>query len=416
MEDVYAVIDLKSFYASCECAARGLDIFTTPLVVADKSRTDNSIVMSATPYLKKRYGVPNVCRIKDLPDVPGMIYATPRMRYYIETSAKVVSIFLDFVAEEDLHVYSIDESFLYLTPYLKMHRCTPEQFVAKIQSKIKKELGLLATAGISYNMFMAKICLDNDGKKKPPYRAYWHPEDVETKLWSISPITKIWGISGGISSHLYRLGIRSLKELAHADAKLMKKEFGVMGKQLIDMANGRDASDIHETYVPKERHLSQGQTLMKDYSLAGAELILRELNDELCFRLRSAGMKAGCVSVYCLYSSAAHAPGFSRQCSLDIATDDNECLYQAVLTLFRRFALDLPIRGLSIGFSKLSPYGEQQYGLFESEADIEERRALYKAMDAIQARFGKNAVLRLSSLTEDSTIKMRHQQIGGHNA
>ncbi len=416
MEDVYAVIDLKSFYASCECADRGLDIFTTPLVVADKSRTDNSIVMSATPFLKEKYGIPNVCRIKDLPIVPNMIYATPRMRYYLEMSAKVVSIFLDFVAEEDLHIYSIDESFLYLSPYLKMHRCSPEKLVEKIQSKIKKELGLLATAGISYNMFMAKICLDNDGKKKPPYRAYWHPEDVPTKLWSIRPITKIWGISTGISSHLSRLGIRSLKDLAHADAFLMKKEFGIMGKQLIDMANGRDNTDIHEVYVPKERNLSQGQTLMRDYDLRGAELILRELTDELCFRLRSAGMKAGCVSVYCGYSSAAHAPGFSRQCSLDIATDDNECLYQAILALFRRHVQDLPIRGLSIGFSKLSPYGCQQYGLFESEADIEERRSLYKAMDAIQAMYGKDAVLRTSSLTEDSTIRMRHKQIGGHNA
>ena len=130
MEEVYAVIDLKSFYASCECAARGLDIFSTPLVVADKTRSANSIVMSTTPFLKANYGIPNVCRIGDLPKVPGMIFAKPRMAYYLEMSAKVVSIFLDFLDEEDVHVYSVDESFLYLTPYLSLYQMPAEELGA----------------------------------------------------------------------------------------------------------------------------------------------------------------------------------------------------------------------------------------------------------------------------------------------
>ena len=163
MEEVYAVIDMKSFYASCECAARGLDIFTTALAVCDPSRTENTIVMSVTPYLKTKYGVKNVERMKDLPKIENLIYATPRMEYYVKTSAKVVSIFLDFVSEEDLHVYSIDESFLRLTPYLSLNRCTAEELVQRIQIRIKKELGLVATAGLGPNMFLAKVCLDQEG-------------------------------------------------------------------------------------------------------------------------------------------------------------------------------------------------------------------------------------------------------------
>jgi DNA polymerase V len=127
MNKVIAVIDLKSFYASCECACRHLDIFTTPLVCCDPYRSSSSVVMSATPYLKKKYGIPNVCRRRDLPEVKGMIYAVPRMSYYLQMSAKVVSIFLDFVAEEDLHVYSVDESFLNLGPYLNLYHSSPEE-------------------------------------------------------------------------------------------------------------------------------------------------------------------------------------------------------------------------------------------------------------------------------------------------
>ena len=246
MEDIYAVIDMKSFYASCECAERGLNPFCTPLVVADPDRSLNTIVMSCTPFLKEKYHCPNVCRISELPPIPDLIIAKPRMRYYLEQSARIVSIFLDFISEEDLHVYSVDESFLRLTPYLSLYRCTAEDIVRRIQCRIQKELRMTATAGLGPNMFLAKVCLDNEGKKKPPFLARWGKEDVETKLWAIHPITKIWGISNGISSHLSRLGIHSLRSLAHADDAMLKKEFGIIGKQLKDLANGIDESKINE--------------------------------------------------------------------------------------------------------------------------------------------------------------------------
>ena len=150
MKRTIAVIDLKSFYASCECACRHLDPFSTPLVCCDPYRSGSSVVMSVSPFLKERYGIPNVCRRRDLPDIDGMIYAIPRMSYYLKVSAKVLSIFLDYVALEDIHVYSVDESFLDLTSYLSYYRCSPETIVKRIQGDIKRKLGITATAGITY--------------------------------------------------------------------------------------------------------------------------------------------------------------------------------------------------------------------------------------------------------------------------
>ncbi|MCR5078339.1 MAG: damage repair protein [Bacilli bacterium] len=413
-EKVYAVIDIKSFYASVECAARGLDLFSAPLVVADKSRTDNSIVMSVTPYLKKNYGVSNVCRIKDLPQLKNMIFATPRMAYYIEVSAKIVSIFLDFVAEEDLHVYSIDESFLQIGPYLKAAKATPEEFCARILKRIKDELGLVATAGIGSNMFLAKACLDNEAKKKPPYIAYWRQEDVPTKLWKISPITKIWGIAEGISSHLSRIGIDSVEALAKVDVSILKEEFGVMGYQLHQMANGIDGTDIEAKYTPRERNLSIGQTLIKDYDRKGALLVLREMNDELCFRLREAKQKTGCVSLFIGFGGGGGS--FAKQMSLNIATDDVYSLFKASETLFNKSDEDYPIRALGISFGKLSEAYSRQYSLLEDQDEEEERWQLTLAIDKAHRMFGKNSVLRASSLLKDSTIIERHGQIGGHRA
>ncbi len=412
-EDSYAVIDLKSFYASCECAIRGLDIFSTPLVVADPTRSINTIVMSTTPYLKEKYGVPNVCRVKSLPKLDNMIFAQPRMAYYIEISAKVVSIFLDFVSEEDIHVYSIDESFLHLSPYLSLYKTTSEGLCKLIQKRIKDELGLLATCGIGPNMFLAKACLDNEAKKVSPYIAKWTFDDVKNKLWKITPITSIWGISNGIGSRLFKMGIRNLEGLAKVDIALLEKEFGIIGHQLHDMANGIDRTDIREKYVPKETSISIGQTLMHDYDYKGTKLVLREMCDDLCFRLRSSFYQTGLVGVSVGYSNST---GFSRQKSLDVYSDDNDTLYKVIIDILDEFYNGAPIRNLHISFGKLASFSFSQATLFENAEEMEEKKSLHVSMDKIIRTYGKNSLLRASSGLKDSTIKNRHNQIGGHKA
>lgn len=415
VEKVFAVIDLKSFYASCECASRGLDIFKTPLAVCDPSRTENTVVMSVTPYLKEKYGCSNVCRIKDLPKLENMILATPRMAYYLEISAMVVSIFLDFVSPEDLHVYSVDESFLNLTPYLKLNNWTPEEMVIAIQKRIKSELGLLATAGIGPNMFMAKICLDNEGKKKPPYYARWTMDDVKTKLWKVSPITKVWGIGPGTASHLFRLGIKSMEEIAKADKALLHKEFGVMGDQLHDLSNGIDQSDMADPYIPKDQNLSIGQTLWRNYAPEEALVLLREMNDDLCFRLRGEGMQTSCVSLFVNYSSRTGG-SFHHQMALDFPTDDSEILFKAVERIFTKYATPGAIRGLSISFGQLKKKKCRQLNLFEDPKESYENEKIVGALDEIRKYYGPNACLRGTSKLEYSTAEERHGQIGGHKA
>jgi DNA polymerase V len=412
MERVIGIIDLKSFYASCECSARHLDPFSTPLVCCDPYRGDSTIVMSTTPYLKAKYGIPNVCRRRDLPKVPGLIFAQPRMSYYLMMSAKVVSIFLDFVSKEDLHVYSVDESFFNLGPYLNLYHMTPEEIISRIQKKIKDKLGLIATAGIGPNMFLAKLALDNEGKKKPPYMAHWDYEDVPTKLWKISPITNIWGISTGISSHLARIGIRSVESLAKAPLDLLHKEFGVIGDQLHNLANGLDDSDIEDKYVPMEKGLSLGQTLMKDYSKEQGRLLLLEMVDKLSERLRATSCLTSKVSLWVGYSN--NLGSYSIQRSLPIATSLGQDIYNSLVELYDANVSELPIRGLGISFAKLRDDDYEQCSLFVDEKEKDEQRHLDYSLDAIRRRYGPNSVLRASSLLTYSTIRMRNGQIGGH--
>lgn len=408
MEKVIGIIDLKSFYASCECAARHLDIFTTPLVCCDPYRSDSSVVMSVTPYLKTKYGCSNVCRKRDLPNVPGMIFAVPRMSYYLQISTKVISIFLKYVSREDLHVYSVDESFLNLGPYIKLYG-SAETIIRLIQEDIKRNLGLCATAGIGPNMFLAKIALDNEGKKKEPYLARWTYDDVGKKLWKIKPIDKIWSIGPNIKKHLSRIGINGLESLAKADINLLLKEFGIMGKQLKDLANGIDESNIQERVEIQNPSLSLGQTLKEGRSQNDCDILLREMSDDLAIRLRRERFSAQKIGIWASYENHY----FTKERLISFPTESPTRIYQYAKEIFFEKKETSKVHALGISLGRLSNDNVEQLLLFDNESIRKEKR-LNNAMDRIQQMYGRNSVLRCSSLLPTSTIKQRHTQIGGH--
>jgi DNA polymerase V len=407
-----AVIDLKAFYAFVECVDRGLDAWKAPLVVADKERGKNTIVLSVTPYLKSK-GIPSRLRIKELPKGIDYIYAVPRMERYIEKSSEIVSILADFVSFEDIHVYSIDEAFLDLTSYLEYYKMTPKQLVSAIINTIKEKTKLQATAGIGENFFLAKVALDIYAKKAKDGIATLTSKDIENKLWPITPLNKVWGIGIRTEAKLNALNIHTLGDLARSNVSFLKQHFGVMGEQLWNHANGIDEADMHEQYVPKETSLSIGQVLFKDYDKNNVVTIIREMVDDLANRLRKEGRETGLVSLYISYSKEEMG-GFSRQMSLLNNTDDTEILFEAVMEIFNRFIKDKPIRRVGINFGKLCVPGYQQLNIFEDNKKQIERKHLQAAVDKIQLKYGKNILLRASALTEDSTAIERHNQIGGH--
>ena len=406
-----AVIDLKAFYSYVECIDRNLDPWKTPLVVADKDRGTNTIVLSVSPYLKKQ-GIPSRCRIKELPKKYNYIYAVPRMERYLEKSADVINVLYHFVSEEDVHVYSIDEAFIDLTTYLSYYKKTPLQMVTTIINQIKEETGLQATAGIGDNFFLAKVALDIYAKKERNGIARIQSNEVKEKLWPITPLHKVWSIGARTELKLNNLGIFTMKDIATSDIDFLKSKFGVMGEQLWRHANGIDEADIHEQYEPKEKSLSLSQVLFRDYQKDEAITIIREMVDELSSRLRKEEKMAHVVAIYIGYSK--NKGGFGRRATLLSPTDDTQSLLGAILEIYHRHIKDLPIRNIGIGFGNLVPASYQQLNLFEDEKKQAERHNLQKALDVLHSKYGKNSVLRASSLLEESTVKERNEFIGGH--
>jgi len=408
---VIAVIDLKAFYSYVECLDRGLDPWKEPLVVADKDRGTNTIVLSVSPFLKKQ-GIPSRCRIKELPKKYKYIYAVPRMERYLEKSAQVIDVLYHFVAEEDVHVYSIDEAFVDLTTYLKYYNKTPLQMVTTIINQIKEETGLQATAGIGDNFFLAKIALDIYAKKERNGIARVSVNDIKEKLWPITPLTKVWSIGPRMELRLNKIGLFTVKDIALSNIDYLRDKFGVIGEQLWRHANGIDEADIHEKYEPKERSLSLSQVLFRDYNQKEAITIIREMVDTLASRMRNENKMTKVVAIYVGYSK--NMGGFARRSTLLAPTDDTELLLKAILEIYHMYIKDLPIRTIGINFGGLAESTFQQLNMFEDDKEQIKRRNLQKTMDKLHSKFGKNSVLRASSLLEESTIKERNNFIGGH--
>ena len=408
---VIAVIDLKAFYSYVECLDRGLDPWKEPLVVADKDRGTNTIVLSVSPFLKKQ-GIPSRCRIKELPKKYKYIYAVPRMERYLEKSAQVIDVLYHFVAEEDVHVYSIDEAFVDLTTYLKYYNKTPLQMVTTIINQIKEETSLQATAGIGDNFFLAKIALDIYAKKERNGIARVGVNDIKEKLWPITPLSKVWSIGPRMELRLNKIGLFTVKDIALSNLDYLRDKFGVIGEQLWRHANGIDEADIHEKYEPKERSLSLSQVLFRDYNQKEAITIIREMVDTLASRMRNENKMTKVIAIYVGYSK--NMGGFARRSTLLAPTDDTELILKAILEIYHMYIKDLPIRTIGINFGGLAESTYQQLNMFEDDKEQIKRRNLQKTMDKLHSKFGKNSVLRASSLLEESTIKERNNFIGGH--
>lgn len=408
-------IDLKSFFASCECVERNLNPFSTPLVVAEPNR-DGAITLAVTPYMKK-LGVKSRGRIYEIPKKINYITAKPRMSLYIKKSKEVVDVYLDYVSEEDLHIYSIDECFLDVTNYLKLYNKTTRELALDIMKSIYKKTHLCATAGIGPNLLLAKISMDIEAKHNKDFIAEWTYNDVKTKLWNITPLSKMWGIGTRMERNLNNIGIKKIGDIANYNKLKLKEKFGIIGEELWYHANGIDLSKISDfKRVAKEKSISNSQVLYKDYYNNDVLLIIKEVLSLLLKRLRKENLLTKHISLHINYSKNTGGY-FSISKKLDQETNDEALLYKTLLNMFNSYYEEnMPVRKVGISLSKLEKNNHIQLNLFENIKEVNDKNNLNNTIDKINDKYGNNSILKATSLLSNSTIKSRNEKIGGHNA
>lgn len=420
MENLYInrniiCIDLKSFFASVECIDRGLDPYTTPLVVCEPCQK-GAITLAVTPYMKK-FGIKGRCRVYEIPNNIKYIKVPPRMRLYQEKSKEVIKCYLDYVSAEDIHIYSIDECFLDVTNYLKLYKKTDYELATEIINHVKEKTGLTVTAGIGPNMLLAKVAMDIEAKHTPDNIAKWTYDDIKTKLWEIKPLSKMWGIGSRMEAHLNALNLYKVGDIANFDINILKKHFGVIGEELWLHTNGIDNSKISDmnNHEVKEKSYSHSQILHEDYYDYNITIIIYEMIDVLCRKLRANKKLCNVISFGIGYSHKIGG-GFYHSVKHPTPTNNENEIYKVCMHIFDKYYNLSPIRKVSLSFGRLVDDDNVQLNLFEEYEKIEDDKNLNKAIDEIKNRFGANTLLKASSLLEGSTIKERNKKIGGHNA
>ena len=335
----YLAIDLKSFYASVECADRHLDPLTTNLVVADASRTEKTICLAVSPSLKA-YKIPGrarlfeaVQRVKEvnaqrlqnairlhkavrgedgryhfsalsfdanaLSADPSLglsyIIALPRMQRYLDVSTQIYKTYLKYVSPDDIYPYSIDEVFIDATGYLPYYHMSAHEFARTLVRDVLQNTGITATAGIGTNLYLAKLAMDIVAKHIPPDKdgvrvAELDEESYRYLLWNHRPLTDFWMTGPGTVRRLEAHGIYTMGDLArfsiHGEDRLYEI-FGVDAEILIDHAWGYEPCGMAEikSYKPSTNSISEGQVLSCPYPNDKAKLIVREMAETLMFRL-----------------------------------------------------------------------------------------------------------------------------------
>lgn len=500
-QKIYAAIDLKSFYASCECVARKLDPLTTNLLVADASRTDKTICLAVSPSLKalgvssrprlfeaiEQIGLANARRRMALPggsftgsssDARALeadpslsidyITAPPRMALYMAQSAKVYGVYLKHVAPEDIHVYSVDEVFIDLTPYLRLRGLTAYEFTRRIILDVLATTGITATAGIGSNLYLCKVAMDIVAKKIPADEhgvriAQLDEQSYRRQLWEHQPLTDFWRIGPGYTRRLAKVGITTMGQIARCSLgkpgefyseDLLYRLFGVQAQLLIDHAWGWEPCTIADikAYRPATNSLSTGQVLTEPYSWEKARLIVREMADLLALDLVDKGLQTRQLVLHIGYDrenltdpyrAASYRGAVDRDhygravprhahgtANLTFRTSSTEQILEAVTGLFEQITdPGLWVRRITItacAVTAEAPEGEalwQQLDLFSDPVQeqqrlqrLERERRRQKAVLEIRSRFGKNAILKGMNFQEGATTRLRNSQIGGHRA
>ena len=452
----YACIDLKSYYASVECVDRGLDPLTANLVVADESRSDGTICLAVSPSLKA-LGVPGRPRLFEVKErlaqikaltgkTVEYITAMPRMARYLEVSSQIYGIYLKYLAAQDIHVYSIDEAFMDLTPYRSFYNMTAHDLVTTMIRDVLRSAGITATGGIGTNLYLAKIAMDITAKKMPADKDGVRVAELDEfsfreKLWDHQPLTDFWQIGPGIAAHLGRMGIHTMGDLARLsleNEEVFFREFGVDAEILIDHAWGLESCGMAEIkkYKPSTKSLANGQVLPRAYTWEEGRLAVKEMTEQVVLGLVEQGYVAEGVTLYVGYQilsrdrlSAYHGPVkvnyYGRKVppsvhgtgKLGAPTASLSRITQGVLQLYDRLVdRELEVRRMSIAAIRLSPAEEvpPQLSLYPEQQNDQRETSLLRTAVGLHKRFGKNSLVRGMDFLDAGTARERNEQIGGH--
>lgn len=395
---------------------RGLDPMKAYLAVVGTLNRPGSIVLAASPMMKKEFGIKTGSRLYEIPkNDPRIIVAEAKMATYLEHSVAITRFANKFFPMDCISVYSVDEFFAKHTPgRLFGDRW---QMARRFKQELYETTGLICAIGIGSNKLLSKYALDLLAKKSVSGIEEVQYEEVQEKLWNVE-IRDVWGIGARLEKRLHRLGIYRLGDIARCPLRILQKNFGIIGEQLYNHAWGIDLSPPSGINLIADQTTSKGVgrgiTLLKNYQTDEVPNVINDLCSEVGTELRKLRVVGRTISLGIGYSRDVLAGGFHRAKTIEVATNVDMDIYKVCMELFKANDIGAEIRNVHVSVTNLEDLEYRQLSLFEDTASIEKKMRLGYVMDDIRNKYGADAIVRGSSLTKDGIAKDRAAKIGGH--
>lgn len=399
MDRVIFHCDLNCFYASVELLSH-LELREVPVAVAGDPASRHGIILAKNEPAKQ-------CGVKTAETIwqakkkcPNLVLLPAHHKLYREYSKKVNAIYDEYtdLAES----FGIDESWLDVTNTLHLFGGDAKALANAIRQRVKRELGLTLSVGVSFNKVFAKLGSDY---KKPDATTVISRENYRDIVYPLS-VSALLYVGKSAQETLQNMRVRTIGDLAHADRKALVASLGKAGGELYDYANGLDKSPVKSIYEPKEvKSVGNGLTFKRN--LVGWDDIrlgVTVLADTVAARMRRSGVKCYTVQLN------IRNPSFktiSRQKPLAVPTFLSKELARAAMEILAdSWNPNAPIRMLTLTGTNLVPADEapgEQLSLFEHSRQEERKKQekLETTLDAIREKFGKDAVSICGVLQND---------------
>ncbi len=379
-----AHMDCDAFYASVEKRDRP-DLADKPVIIGGGRRG----VVSTACYVARIRGVRSAMPMfQALKLCPDAVILKPRMDLYVEVSRAIRAMMLDMTP--DVEPLSLDEAFMDLTGTARLHGAPPAVMLARLIRRMRDELGLTGSIGLSHNKFLAKIASDLDkphgfsviGEAETP--AFLHDQ----------PVSLIWGVGQSAKGALERAGIRHFSDLLRWDRTDLVARFGSMGDRLWHLARGQDKRRVSAHSPVKS--ISNETTFGTD--TADPDILdghVWRLSEKVADRAKA---KATAGRVVTLKLKRSDHSLLTRRQALREPTQLADTIYRTARGLFDQVEHKAPYRLLGVGLSDLVPETATEVSGDLLDPEARQRGQAERATDQIRARFGPDAILKGRSL------------------
>lgn len=400
MEKQILHVDVNNAFLSWTAVERlkngeTLDIRTIPAIIGGDEAQRRGIVLAKSNIAKQvgiQTGEPIFFAKKKCPNL--QIYAGD-FKVYKKYSNSLYNLLLEYT--DKIERFSIDECFMDMTGYVPKGK-TLLEIAYEINKRVKEELGFTVNVGVAHNKLLAKMASDF---QKPDKVHTLFEEEIEQKMWKL-PVSELFMVGRKSIPKFYKMGIKTIKDLAMQDKTYMVKTFGKYGKMIWEYANGIDDSQVN-FLEEKPKGIGNSITLPYDYSnMEKIEEVLVALVEQVTYRLRYHNMLAEVVNVQI---KTNEFKVYSHQRKLMMATDNTKIILEEAKKLLHELFDKTPIRLIGVRVDKLCDKEEVQLSLFDNTS--KKQTKIDKVVDELKEKYGYDKITRAVKMNLDKNIKFK---------